>query len=199
MAWRIAKPVVHLLGRWWLPYSRHGVDVPAGPVVIAANHFSHLDPVIVGLAVDRPLRFLAVDELYGNSRIFDRLTLFLGAIPMTRTRVPFGPLKLALAELGAGRTIGVFPEGVRVWGWGERPPKRGGAWLARRAGVPLVPIAIEGTDLAMGRSASRISRTPVVATVCDAIHPADHEHAPDPLASIMAEWVARIDAALITR
>lgn len=196
LSWRAAAPIARLLGRWWFPYVRDGVPVPEGPVVIAANHFSHLDPVIVGMAVDRPVRYLAVDELYGSSVIFDRLTLYLGAIPMSRTRIPFGALKLAVAELEAGRTIGVFPEGVRVWGWGERPPKRGGAWLARRSGVPLVPVALQGTDVAMGRGASGISRAPVRATVCQAILPADHDDADDPLASMMGEWVGRIDAAL---
>ena len=164
--------------------------------MFAANHFSHLDPVIVGMVSKRPVRYLAVDELYGSSRFFDRLTLWLGAIPMSRTRIPFGPLKLALGDLAAGESIGVFPEGVRVWGWGERKPKRGGAWLARRTGVPLVPIAIEGTDVAMGRGKTRIVRAPVKATVCAAILPADHEAAVDPLGSMMDEWGRRIAEAL---
>lgn len=171
--------------------------VPDGPVVFAANHFSHLDPVIVGLAAERPVRFLAVDELFGRSRLFDSVTLSLGAIPMTRTRIPFGPLKLALAELASGQSIGVFPEGIRVWAWGERRPKRGAAWLARRADVPLVPVAILGTDLAMGREARGISRAPVVVTVCDPIDPGDHLDADDPVGSMSAEWASRIDQALV--
>lgn len=170
--------------------------IPDGPVVFAANHLSHLDPVIVGIAAQRPVRFLAVDELFGRSRFFDSLTLWLGAIPMTRTRVPFGPLKLALAELADGQSIGLFPEGVRVWAWGEREPKRGAAWLARRAGVPLVPVALSGTDVAMGRGATGISRAPVKATVCEPILPGDHSDADDAVGSMTDEWWHRVDAAL---
>jgi len=172
--------------------------IPDGPVVFAVNHLSHLDPVIAGIAVQRPVRFLAVDELFGRSRFFDSLTIWLGAIPMTRTRIPFGSMKLALSELADGESIGVFPEGVRVWAWGEQRPKRGAAWLAHRAGVPLVPVAISGTDLAMGREATRISRAPVIATVCPAIDPSAFagDNAVD---AITAEWERRIGIALASR
>ena len=165
-------------------------------MVVAANHFSHLDPVMVGYAVKRPMRYLAVDELYGNSRVFDRFTTWAGAIPMTRTRVPFGPLKLALAELAAGGTVALFPEGVRVWAWGERTPKRGAAWLARRAGVPLVPIAVSGSDLAMGRGAPGISRAAMHVEICEPIQPDSFDREPDPVGAMTEEWAARIDAAL---
>lgn len=197
--WRSAPPLGRFLGRVAFSLEIDRAPIPEGPIVLAANHFSHLDPVMAGLAVGRPVRFLAVDELFGRSRFFDSLTLWLGAIPMTRTRVPFGPLKLALGELAAGTSVGVFPEGVRVWAWGEREPKRGAAWLARRAGVPLVPVAIAGTDLAMGRGSTGISRAPVTVTVCTAIDPADHADGADPVGSMTAEWAARIDAVLGSR
>jgi 1-acyl-sn-glycerol-3-phosphate acyltransferase len=188
-----------LLGRVLFSLEVERASIPDGPVVFAANHLSHLDPVIVGVVAERPVRFLAVDELFGRSRFFDALTIRLGTIPMSRTRTPFGPLKLALAELAAGRSIGLFPEGVRVWAWGERQPKRGAAWLALRADVPLVPVAVAGTDLAMGREAGRISRAPVTVAVCEAIHPSDHRDHPDPVGSMTAEWARRIGAALASQ
>jgi len=168
-------------------------------VVVAANHFSHLDPVMVGYSVKRPMRYLAVDELYGNSRIFDRFTTWAGAIPMTRTRVPFGPLKLALSELAAGGTIGLFPEGVRVWAWGEQSPKRGAAWLAHRAGVPLVPIAVSGSDLAMGRGARGISRAAMHVEICEPILPDVFEGDSDPVGAMTDEWAVRIGRAFQAR
>ncbi len=193
-----ALPVARGLARWWVDYDRRGDPVPPGPVVVAANHYSHVDPVMVGMAIGRPLRYLAVDELYGSSRFFDRLTLWLGAIPMSRRRAPLGALRLALAELASGRSVGMFPEGVRVWTWGERRPKRGAAWLARRAGVPLVPVAVAGSDLVMGRGARGISRAPVTVEVCGAIHPSDHEGSPDPVGSMTHEWEIRIGESLRT-
>jgi len=186
-----------LLHRRFFPTTLAGGDrVPDGPVVVAANHFSHLDPVLVVVGVGRPIRYLAVDELFGNSAFFDRLILWLGAIPMSRTRAPLGALRVALAELAAGGTVGLFPEGVRVWAWGEERPRRGAAWLACRAGVPLLPVAIAGSDDAMGRGARHLSRRPVHVTVGEPILPADFATAADPAQEMMDEWERRIDDAL---
>ena len=191
-------PPARLLLGGYLSYRSRGRHlVPDGPLVVAANHFSHLDPVVVGLAVGRPIRYLAVDELYGNSKFFDRLTLWLGAIPLTRVRVPLGAMRTALAELEAGGAVGLFPEGVRVWTWGEVDrPKRGAAWLARRAGAALLPVAITGTDQAMGRGTARISPRPVFVTVCEPLFPSDFDGEPDPVGAMMDRWWERVDAAI---
>jgi 1-acyl-sn-glycerol-3-phosphate acyltransferase len=189
--------VLRFVGKHYFPFTWEGGEqVPAGPLVVAANHLSHLDPVITSLAVGRPIRYLALDELYGRSRVFDGLTLWLGAIPLPRGRVPLGSLRLALAELAAGGTVGLYPEAMRVWTWGEEEPRRGAAWLARRAGVPLLPVAIDGSDQAMGRGTRRIGSHPVHATVCPPIFPGDYQVASDPLAEMMAEWKLRVDAAI---
>ena len=195
-ALRLAVPVTRALARWRVDYERRGVRVPAGPVVIGANHFSHVDPVAVSIALDRPVRYLAVDELFGSSRFFDGLTHWLGAIPMSRTRVPLGALHSALAELAAGGTVGLFPEGIRVRTWGESEPRRGAAWLARRAGVPLVPVAIAGTDQVMGRDSHRIGKGHVTVVVCEAIDPALYAGIPDALTAMTAEWGKRVGDAL---
>lgn len=184
------------LGRWWVDFERRGPALPSGPVVVAANHFSNVDPVVVGMTTGRPMRFLAVDELFGNSAAFDALTHWLGAIPLSRTRAPLGALRLALAELAAGGSVGVFPEGVRVWVWGEIQPRRGAAWLARRAGVPLVPVMVAGTDQVMGRGGHRLSRSRVTAVVCEPILPEDHADDADPLGAMTEEWRQRVGAEL---
>ena len=185
-----------LLGRFF-PLACEGRErVPGGPLVVAANHFSHLDPVLGAVAVGRPIRYLAVDELYGRSAFFDNLTLWLGAIPMPRTRAPIGALRVALAELGAGGTVGLYPEGMRVWTWGEAEPKRGAAWLARRAGVPLLPVAVAGSEEALGRGTTRVARRPIHVSVCDPLYPADWEAAPDPLGAMTEEWRRRVGEAL---
>jgi 1-acyl-sn-glycerol-3-phosphate acyltransferase len=199
--WRATIAPGRLLLGVYLPLTRDGEEhVPGGPFVVAANHYSHLDPVIVSLAIGRrPVRYLAVDELYGNSRFFDALTLWLGAIPMSRTRTPLRALRLALEELAAGGVVGLFPEGVRVWTWGEVPPKRGAAWLAARAGVPLLPVAIHGSGEAMGRGTARISRRPVHASVLEPILPADFPDTKERPAEMTRVWWQRIDAALAER
>jgi len=142
-----------VLARRYFPMSMAGRElVPDGPIVVAANHFSNLDPVVVALAMDRPVRYLAVDELYGNSRLFDNLILWLGTIPMSRTRAPLGALRLAIAELEAGGTVGLFPEGVRVWRWGEQESNR---WFRWPSPAPMKPWAGGRGVSTVGRSTSR--------------------------------------------
>jgi 1-acyl-sn-glycerol-3-phosphate acyltransferase len=192
----VVKAGRRLLG-WFFPLTCEGGErVPAGPLVVAANHFSHLDPVLVAVAVGRPIRYLAVDELYGRSAVFDNLTLWLGAIPMPRARAPIEALRLALAEIDAGGTVGLYPEGMRVWTWGEVEPRRGAAWLARRAGVPLLPVAVAGSEEALGRGTTRVSRRPIHVTVCEPIHPADWAGSPDPSRAMTGEWSRRVGEAL---
>lgn len=128
--------------------------LPDGPVVLAANHLSHVDPPFVGAAVARPIRFAAAADLIGINRGLDFLIPFYGAIPLPRVGVPATALKTALDHLAGGGTLGVFPEGRRTAFWGETPPKEGGAWLALRAQVPLVPVAISGTDRVMSLDAN---------------------------------------------
>lgn len=194
--WQVLRPPAAAIARLWLHLEPEGPPLPSGPVVVAANHFSHVDGVMVGIAARRPIRFLAVDELFGRSRLFDSFIGRVGAIPVSRTRAPLGALRTALADLAAGETIGVFPEGERVWEWGERPAKRGAAWLARRAGVPFVPVTLIGTDLVMGREATRPRRASVRAVRGAPIHPGDFEREPDPVTAMTAEWVRRVGEAI---
>jgi 1-acyl-sn-glycerol-3-phosphate acyltransferase len=144
-----------------------------GSLVIAANHFSHLDPVVASVAVGRPTRFLGVDELFGRSRFFDGLTYYLGVIPMPRGRVPLGAMRTALTHLQEGGAVALFPEGRRVSEWGESPPLQGAAWLAYQTNCPLLPLALWGTGQAMGLDDFKIRRHPVRVAIGPAMHPAD--------------------------
>ena len=96
----------------------------SGPYVVTANHLSLVDPFLVTLAVEQLVQFLAVDELFNESKIRDWLMFYFGSIPVSRSRPPLGAMKQALAVLESGQILGVFPEGARVEYWGERPTRR---------------------------------------------------------------------------
>jgi 1-acyl-sn-glycerol-3-phosphate acyltransferase len=120
--------------------------IPAtGPVIVAANHESLLDPFVVGAAVPRTLHFVAKEELWrlpGLAPLLDRL----GGIPVARGRGDLGALERALGILARGDAVGLFPEGgVRREGaW-----FRGAARLALMSGAPLVPVCVLGTAAAL--------------------------------------------------
>ena len=170
--------------------------IPTGPLVVAANHFSFLDPVAASLAIKRPVRFLSVKELFGRSQFFDGLLFYLGVIPVSRDHPAPEALGVALAHLATGGAVGVFPEGRRVSEWGETPPKEGAAWLSFRTGAPLVPVALHGTDEVWGVEHSRVRRHPIVVEVGKPMLPSDY---PDRAAMTAAWWtwmeqtLARLD------
>ncbi|MBA3348796.1 MAG: 1-acyl-sn-glycerol-3-phosphate acyltransferase, partial [Actinobacteria bacterium] len=85
--------------------------VPPGPCVVAANHESLLDPLLLALAADQPLHYLAKEELW-RTRAGAWLADAYGAIPVARGRGDRAVLERATALLAAGETVGIFPEGA---------------------------------------------------------------------------------------
>ena len=163
--------------------------LPAGgPLVVACNHVSHLDPPLVTQAVGRNVRYIAVDELFGMSRFFDWLTGFFGAIPTDRDGYPIGALRTAVAHLHEGGVMGIFPEGARARHWGELAPKRGAAWLAWMAGAPMVPMAIHGTDRALTPDDRTYRRTSVRIWIGRPLWWYDYVDRVDPLGAMMDDW-----------
>jgi 1-acyl-sn-glycerol-3-phosphate acyltransferase len=162
----------------------------SGGFVVAANHVSHLDPPLLTQAVGgRNVRYIAVDELFGKSRLFDWLTLFFGAIPTDRDGYPVGALRTAVAHLHDGGVMGVFPEGARARRWGDLAPKRGAAWLAWMGGAPLVPMAIHGTDGSLTPDDLTFRRTAVRIWIGPPMWWYDYADRVDPLAAMMDDWV----------
>jgi 1-acyl-sn-glycerol-3-phosphate acyltransferase len=118
-----------------------------GPAVIAPNHDSWLDGIVLGAAISRKLRFLAKAELW-RSRLLAWMLDGLGAIRIKRGHGD----QLALAQmrqaLEAGQTVAIFPQGaVR----GERVWHRGAARMALVTGAPLVPVRLIDTARALSR------------------------------------------------
>jgi 1-acyl-sn-glycerol-3-phosphate acyltransferase len=169
---------------------------PKGPVVVAANHFSHLDVPILGSNIGRYPRFLAVDELYGRSRAFDAMMAFFGAIPLDRDGYPVRALRSAVDYLHDGNVIGVFPEGRRVEEWGGDPPKPGAAWLAWMSGAPLVPVAIHGTEQSLSPGTRGFRRTAVRMWIEEPLWWHDYAERVEPLRSMMHDWYERVDERL---
>jgi len=162
--------------------------IPGGPVVFAPNHLAHPDPPFVGLAVRRPLRFMALDELWGESKILDQLFRVFGAIPLPRTRYPLTAMRAALEHLESGGAVGVFPEGRRVHRWGDEHPRRGAAWLAMRTGALIVPVAVWGSQRTMPIGTLRLRPAKVFLRVGRPIDPDAFLDQEDPLGAIMHTW-----------
>jgi 1-acyl-sn-glycerol-3-phosphate acyltransferase len=126
-----------------------GVDrLPVtGPMVIAPNHDSLLDGIILGAAISRELRFLGKAELW-QSRLLGWVLDGLGAVGIKRGCGDHLALARIRQALDAGQAVVVFPQGaVR----GDRSWHRGAARMALVTGAPLVPVRLVGTARALSR------------------------------------------------
>ncbi len=190
-------PLARVLAAWF-PYSVvRRAPLPKGPFVAVINHFSLLDPPIAGLAIRRPVRFLALDEIWGVHLALDAVLVLFDSIPVSRSdRRAVGALRAALRHLESGRPIGVFPEGRRVAVWGERPLKTGAAWLAIRASVPVVPVAIWGSQHAMPMDGMRIRRAPIRVVVGLPIDPEPFSEQADPVVTLNESIRSALDQEL---
>ena len=113
-----------------------------GGAIVASNHQSFLDPVFFGAAIDRPIDYFARRSLFRGP--FGAFIRALNAFPVERGRADLGALRGALERLQAGRVLLLFPEGTRTETGEVGPFQEGVAALARRAGVPVIPAAVEG-------------------------------------------------------
>jgi len=194
----IASPPAKALSKLYFDMHVTGVEhIPAeGGFVLAANHFSHLDPPLLGAYSSRVLRFLAVDDLFGKSRMFDQTMSWFEAIPLDRDGYPVGALRTAIEHITTGNGLGLFPEGRRVERWGVDDPKRGAAWLAWMAGAPLVPVAIYGTQSTLSPVERAFRRSAVRIWYEEPLWWYDYADRMDPLGSMTADWFDIVDRRL---
>lgn len=128
-----------------------GDNVPGtGGVLLLSNHQSYLDPVLIGVRLRRPLAYLAKSELFGNP-LFAWLIRSLNAFPVKQGRADVGAMKESIRLLQAGYMLNIFPEGSRCGDGQLQPMLPGSALVVKRARVPVVPVAIDGSFRAWPR------------------------------------------------
>ena len=123
-----------------------------GPAILAANHASFLDPILVGMCARRPVRFLVANDFYRDPRLHAALR-WLGAIPVGGDAGLIRSFRHIGEVLGRGGLLGIFPEGGITRDGAMRPFRPGASVLALRMGVPLVPVHLGGTFEALPRHA----------------------------------------------
>jgi len=112
-------------------------------LLIAANHQSFLDPVLVGMALEEPICYLARRSLFRTPG-FGRLLRVLRVYPISRSAVDSRGIRTVLRLLRNGEAVLMFPEGTRTRDGALGRFRRGVASLAVRCNVPILPVAVEG-------------------------------------------------------
>jgi 1-acyl-sn-glycerol-3-phosphate acyltransferase len=141
----IAGAVVKPLMRVWFRMRVEGREhVPAeGPVILASNHRSNMDPVLLASAVKRPVAFMAKAELFVGP--LGWIMRWIGQFPVRRGGIDREALRRTDAVLARGSMLGLFPEGTR--GDGRFSAVHPGlAYIVVRQRCPVLPVAIFGTE-----------------------------------------------------
>ena len=126
--------------------------VEDGPVLIASNHQSFLDPILAAVLLSRPISYLARDSLFrvpGLGWLLRRTHV----IPISRESVRGGSIRTGVERLEEGFLVGIFPEGTRSSEDIVKTFRPGFLALARRTDQPIYPVAIAGANRAMPRGA----------------------------------------------
>ena len=154
MLYEVLHSVVPPLARAvWRPRVEGLENVPlTGPVLLASNHLSFADSVVIPIVAPRKVVFLAKAEYFTGTGLRGRLSKAwfegLGMVPVDRsdTRAALNSLDVALEVLSRGDAFGIYPEGTRSRDGRLYRGRTGVAQLALTAGAPVVPVGLVGTD-----------------------------------------------------
>jgi 1-acyl-sn-glycerol-3-phosphate acyltransferase len=164
------RHLVTLILRTYCRMRIHGREnIPStGAYVLAPVHRSYIDTPIASACTRRRLRFMGKDSLWKNGTVGWILSA-LGAFPVTRGSADRQAVTRGIQVLQAGEPLVLFPEGERKSGPTVEPLMDGAAYIACKAGVPIVPVGIGGSDRAMGKGAKFLYPRKVVVVIGEAI------------------------------
>jgi len=126
-------------------------NVPAtGPMILASNHASFLDPPLVGSALNRDIHYLARESLFRYPGI-GMLLRSWNSVPVDRDGGGAGGLRTIISRLESGSGIILFPEGTRTVDGNLQKARSGIGLIVAKSTVPVIPVRVFGTFAAFGR------------------------------------------------
>jgi len=126
-----------------------------GPFILAPIHRSYIDTPIASGCTRRRMRFMGKDSMWKHQPLNWMLSA-LGAFPVTRGSADREAILRAIQVLKSGEPLVLFPEGERKSGAVVQPLMDGAAYVACKAGVPIIPVGIGGSERVMGKGAKFI-------------------------------------------
>ncbi len=189
--WWTSRPLLFAVGKLGFRMAVRGKEhLPTGATILAPNHYSFLDPPLIGMGLHRPIQFLATHDLWGQYRVLDSLINLFGAVPLRSGGRPIRALRRALGHLDRGGTVGIFPEGRRVTEFGAEAARPGAAWLAMRSNAPLVPLYIHGSEWSLSHRHPPFRFVPVALLVGAPLLPADFGEGRNAVTALTRAWEA---------
>lgn len=147
LTWAIGRPTIGMLARVASRLKVYGKDrMPVeGGCVVASNHFSWLDPVVLGVASPRPLYYMAKIEAHRAPGLGAFIRAF-GCFPVRRGESDREAVRTMRRIVAEGNALGLFAEGTRQRSGVPGEVQAGAAMVAIQEGVPVLPVAIHGSQ-----------------------------------------------------
>ena len=142
--------------------------IQSGPVILAMNHQSYLDPPLAGTACDRAIYFLARRTLL-DVPVLGWFLPKLNVIPVNQESVDRRAIKTIIRVLQAGNGVLVFPEGSRTMDGNLQPGEPGLGLVIAKTLAPVVPMRIFGAREALPRGGGRLHFVPITIVIGEAI------------------------------
>ena len=142
--------------------------IQTGPVILAMNHQSYLDPPLAGVACDRAIYFLARRTLM-DLPLFRWLLPKLNVIPVNQEGIDRSALKALIRVLNSGNAALVFPEGARTLDGSLQPAQPGVGLVIAKTLAPVVPMRIFGAHEALPRGGGGLHFVPITVVVGEPI------------------------------
>jgi len=137
-----------------------------GPFVLAPVHRSNVDFALASLVTKRPMRFMGKDSIW-KSKLLGRFVSMLGAFPVHRGTADRDALKACIDIITGGSPLVMFPEGTRQTGPVVEELFDGTTYVAAKAGVPIIPVGIGGSERMMPKGSKLLHRSKLVIVVGD--------------------------------
>ena len=160
--WAIMQAGCRVMTSLWFSLKVYGPTrlPPRGGLLLLANHQSFLDPVLIGVRLNRELSFMARSGLFENPK-FAWLIRSLNAFPVRQGEGDIGAVRESVKRLSEGHVLNIFPEGTRTENGELTPIQPGVSLIIRKARVPIVFCAIEGSFEAWPKGSKLFRRRPI--------------------------------------
>jgi len=157
IGYSIIKTIAYIIFKFFFRlkiYGRNNIESLKSSFIIASNHQSYLDPIVLGISSPQSLRFIARKDLFRN--FFGRLISFLGTIPVDLEQVKVGEIRRIYSLIQEGENLAIFPEGTRSPEGVIQEAQPGIGYLMSKTKIPVIPAFISGSGRVLGPGSRRI-------------------------------------------
>jgi 1-acyl-sn-glycerol-3-phosphate acyltransferase len=169
MTYKTLRSIIRFMMKLITRIEVHGIEkLPAGNVIIAANHLGRLDTAVLLCVLDREDIIMPIAEKYKNHPIFGAIGRAANGIWLNRFEADHSALRKILERMKQGGLLVIAPEGTRSKTEAMQEGKMGVAFLASKSGYPILPVAVTGTeDRGVAENLKRLRKTKIVVRAGD--------------------------------